>query len=87
VLRKRLSVLVGAAVMVLSMFAAAAPAFAQELGPGACDPNPGNTEASRSHLSTPPQSKPGGTVRDDDANEHDQHSALNGRGELQEQCV
>jgi hypothetical protein len=69
VLRKRLSVLVGAAVMVLSMFAASAPVFAQELGPGATDLNPGKTEASDSWHTPPPTLKPGAVRRDSTANE------------------
>ena len=68
-LGKRLAVLVAAAVMMLSMFVASAPAFAQ--GVGGCDANPGNTEATRSPLTTPPQTKPGAVARNPEANEHD----------------
>jgi hypothetical protein len=52
VLRKRLAVLVAAAVMVLSMLAVSAPAFAQ--GEGGCDLNPGQSEGSLSQSPTPP---------------------------------
>ena len=55
-LRKKLAVLVAAAVMVLSMLAAA-PVFAQ--GEGGCDPQPGQTEKSQGPGTTPPQGKPG----------------------------
>jgi hypothetical protein len=71
VLRKRVALLVAAAVLVLSMLAAAAPAFAQECSGASCEQNPGNTEASRSNHSTPPLSKPGASRRDTEANEHD----------------
>ncbi len=74
-LRKRVAVLVAAAVMVLSMLAASAPAFAQDefpgQGEGATDPNPGNTEASDSWHTPPPQNKPGAFRRDSTANEQD----------------
>jgi hypothetical protein len=81
VLRKRLVVLVAAAVMVLSMLAASAPAFAQELGPGATDPNPGKTEASDSWHSPPPMDKPGAVRRDTTANEKNPEIET-GRGKL-----
>ena len=58
-LRKRVAVLVAAAMMVLSMLAVSAPAFAQ--GEGGCDPQPGQTEKAQSSGSTPPQGKPGET--------------------------
>ena len=78
-LRKKVAVLVAAAVMVLSMLAASAPAFAQDGcveefpggGSGACEQNPGNSEASLSPHQTPPESKHGAGVRDVTANEHD----------------
>ncbi len=85
-LRKRLSVLVGAAVMVLSMFAASAPVFAQELGSGACEVKPGNTEMAPSPVNSPPVSKPGVTQRDSIANEKDLDREI-GRGELIEECA
>ena len=87
-LRKRLSVLVAAAVRVLSMLVASAPAFAQEdgcveefpgAGSGACEQNPGQSEASRSIQSTPPAGKHGAVARDPEANEHDTNT-LTGRG-------
>jgi hypothetical protein len=60
---KRVAVLVAAAVMVLSMLVVSAPAFAQDefpgQGSGATDPNPGQTEGSRSNHGTPPTQKPG----------------------------
>jgi hypothetical protein len=86
VLRKRLSVLVGAAVMVLSMFAASAPVFAQELGLGACDLKPGNTEGALSPVNPPPVEKPGVTQRDPIANDKDLDREI-GRGELIEECA
>jgi hypothetical protein len=52
VLRKRVAVLVAAAVM-LAMLAASAPVFAQ--GTGGCDTKPGQTE----RTSSPPQGHPG----------------------------
>ena len=86
-LSKRMAVLVAAAVMVLSMLAASAPVFAQELGTGACDPQPGNTEATRSPITQPPHTKPGGFIRSNEANEHDEGVAT-GRGNLaEEQCA
>jgi hypothetical protein len=81
VLRKKVAMLVAAAVMVLSMLVVSAPAFAQELGPGAADPNPGQTEASDSWHTTPPGAKPGSTVRNPTANEKNPDVST-GRGEL-----
>ena len=66
-LRKRVTVLVAAAVMVLSMLAVSAPVFAQ--GVGGCDPNPGGSEAARSRYTIPPESKPGAFERNSTANE------------------
>jgi hypothetical protein len=79
VLWKRLAVLVAAAMMMLSMFAASAPAFAQDgcveefpgAGSGACEVNPGQSEGSRSAHQTPPEEKPGAINRSVEANEHD----------------
>jgi hypothetical protein len=83
VLRKRLAVLVAAAVMVLSVLAAPA-AFAQDefprQGSGATDPNPVKTEASGAPISTPPQNKPGSFQRDPIANEKNPDTST-GRGE------
>jgi hypothetical protein len=84
VLRKRVAVLVAAAVMVLSMLAASAPAFAQ--GEGGCDPNPGGSEASSSNHNTPPGEKPGGFHRNVEANEHDPGTTT-GFGERVEECA
>ena len=89
-LRKRLSVLVGAAVMVLSMFAVSAPAFAQDCveefpgaGSGACEQNPGGSQGSNSRHQTPPEDKPGVVQRSGEANEHDPNT-LTGRGKRAE---
>jgi hypothetical protein len=88
VLIKRVSVLVAAAMMVLAMLAASAPAFAldgcvEEFpggGSGACELNPGQSEGSRSQYQTPPTDKPGAGTRHVEANEHDTNT-LTGRGE------
>jgi hypothetical protein len=85
---KRVAVLVAAAVMVLSMLAASAPAFAQDgcveefpgAGSGACEQNPGKTEDSNSGQPVPPQQKPGVIERSGEANEHDTNLET-GRGE------
>ncbi len=63
-LRKRVAVLVAAAVMVLSMLAASAPAFAQ--GVGGCDQQPGQREKARGDVSTPPQGHPGSIHSDNE---------------------
>jgi hypothetical protein len=94
VLRKRLSVLVGAAVMVLLMFAASAPVFAQDGcveefpggGSGACEVNPGQTEGARSRHVTPPENKPGSVERDVIANEKNPETET-GRGKRAESSV
>jgi hypothetical protein len=80
---------VAALLMVMGfMLATAAPAaFAQDgcveefpgAGSGACEQNPGGSEASRSNHETPPSSKPGGFHRDSTANEHDEGTQT-GRG-------
>ena len=61
----------------------AVPAFAQDefpgQGSGATDPNPGNSEASRSVQGTPPNGKLGAVQRNPEANEHDTNT-LTGRG-------
>ena len=85
---KRLAVLVAAAVIVLSMFAASAVAFAQgaiegqgfDEGVGGSDPNPGASEGSSSPLGTPPQGKAGASIRDPEANEHDPSGTGTGFG-------
>jgi hypothetical protein len=78
VLRKRVAVLVAAAVMVLSMLAAA-PVFAQ--GTGGCDPQPGQTEKARGDPSTPPQGHPG-AVHSDNL----QSEGATGFGDRVEEC-
>ena len=71
-MRKYVAALLVALGLLLVM---AVPAFAQEefpgAGSGATDPNPGQTEGSRSNHSTPPTTKPGLAHRDTEANEHD----------------
>jgi len=84
VLRKRVAVLVAAAVMVLSMLAASAPVFAQ--GTGGCDPNPGGSEGSRSNHQTPPTTKPGAFHRNTEANEHDEGVGT-GFGDRVDECA
>jgi hypothetical protein len=64
----------------------AAPAFAQELGSGACEVKPGNTEKAPSPVNSPPVEKPGLIQRDPIANEHDP-SRETGRGKLTEECA
>jgi len=77
--------LVPPAVMVLAMFAASAPGFAQ--GEGGCDQNPGMTEGSRSPITTPPQAEPGTGLRNSTANEHDPHEQGTGFGDRVEECA
>jgi hypothetical protein len=84
-LRKRLAVLVAAAVMLLSMFAVTAPAFAQ--GEGGCDPQPGESEMNRSPQLSPPQSKPGTTRRDPSGGEHDTSDVRTGFGDRVDECA
>ena len=79
-LRKRLAVLVAAAMMVLSMLAASAPVFAQ--GVGGCDPQPGQTENARSGGIEPPQGRPGGFHSD-----NPQSSGSTGFGDRVEECA
>jgi hypothetical protein len=81
VLWKRVSVLLAAAMIVLSMFAASAPAFAQG---ASCDPQPGNVEMSRDPIGAPPQEKPGTSQRTTTADEKDPSGIETGRGE---RCV
>ena len=69
-MRRRIVALLAMVVMAVAMLAAAAPVFAQERGPGACDPNPGESEGSQSHVITPPGGVVGVVVRDPTANEH-----------------
>jgi hypothetical protein len=85
-MRRRIVVLLAMVVMAVAMLAASAPAFTQELGPGACDPNPGNTEANRAPQTTPPGVAPGTSRRSNTANLHDPQGHGTGRSELQEQC-
>lgn len=83
-LRKRVVVLVAAAVMLLSMLVAAAPAFAQgegfDQGVGGSDPQPGQTEKAQSPQIDPPQGKPGVSRRDSSAAEHDQSDSRSSFG-------
>jgi hypothetical protein len=85
-MKKYVAALLVALGMLLVM---AAPALAQEVGcveefpgggSGACEQNPGTSEASRSQHQTPPTSKPGGVQRSSEANEHDTNTET-GRGE------
>jgi hypothetical protein len=85
VLRKRVAVLVAAAMMVLSMLAVSAPAFAQ--GEGGCDPQPGQTEKAQSSGSTPPQGKPGGNKRSESGSEHNPSDSRTGFGIRVDECV
>jgi hypothetical protein len=81
VLWKRVSVLVAAAVIVLSMFAA--PAFAVPEGCPGGEMQPGQSgERERSPHSAPSANKPGTTHRDQTGGEHDPTDGLTGRGEL-----
>ena len=79
-LRKRVAVLVAAAVMVLSMLVASAPVFAQ--GVGGCDPQPGQTEKAQSDYSTPPQQHPG-AIHSDNL----QSAGSTGFGDRVEECA
>jgi hypothetical protein len=80
-MKKYLAALLVAVGMLLVM---AAPAFAQEefpgQGSGATDPNPGNTEGSRSIQTVPPHQAPGSSRRSTTANEHDEGDKPTGRG-------
>jgi hypothetical protein len=58
-MRRRIVALLVMAVMAVAMLAAAAPAFAQECGGASCDPNPGQSEDSRSWHVSPSEVKPG----------------------------
>ena len=84
-LRKRVAVLVAAAVMVLSMLAASAPVFAQ--GEGGCDQQPGQTEKARAPQNSPPLGEPGATRRSQTGNEHDTSDRSTGFGERVEECA
>ena len=79
-LRKRVAVLVAAAVMVLSMLVASAPVFAQ--GEGGCDPTPGQVEKARGDVSTPPAGHPG-TIHSDNP----QSDGSTGFGERVDECA
>jgi hypothetical protein len=85
VLRKRVAVLVAAAVMVLSMLAASAPVFGQ--GVGGCDSQPGQVKKTRSPQASPPQTKPGATRCDPSGGEHDPTSGGTGFGKRVEECA
>ena len=79
-LRKRVALLVAAAVMVVSMLVASAPVFAQ--GEGGCDPQPGQTERAQGETNTPPQGHPG-AVHSDNL----QSLGSTGFGERVEECA
>jgi hypothetical protein len=85
VLWKRMAVLVTAAVMVLSMLPASAPAFAvPEECPGG-ELQPGQSgERERSPHAAPSGDKPGSLHRDSSGDVHDTSDDQTGRGEL---CV
>jgi hypothetical protein len=83
VLRKRLSVLVAAAVMVLSMFVVTAPVFAVPEGCPAGEMQPGQSgEKERSPHTAPSETKPGSATRDDSGEVHDTTDNQTGRGEI-----
>ena len=63
-MKKRIAALV---MVVGFMLATAAPTFAQ--GVGGSDPNPGQSEGSSAPIGTPPQDRPGTSIRDPIANE------------------
>jgi hypothetical protein len=80
-LRKRVAVLVAAAVMVLSMLAASAPVFAAPEGCPGGEMQPGQTESARAPFSMPSEIKPGSAIRDDSGDVHDTSDDRTGRGE------
>ena len=84
-MRRRIVVLLAMAVMMVAMLAASAPVFAQ--GEGGCDPQPGQTEKSRSWHDSPPMGKPGHLHRDPTANEHDPSGGATGFGERVDECA
>jgi hypothetical protein len=81
---------VAALLMVVGfMLAKAAPAFAQERRPGACDPNPGLSEGSASPWVTPLIGVPDVIIRHSTANEHNlpgHDDGLTGRGRSVIEC-
>jgi hypothetical protein len=85
VLRKRVAVLVAAAVMVLSMLVVSAPAFAQ--GEGGSDPQPGQTEKARAPQQSPPPGEPGVTRRAQAGSDHDTSDRATGFGERVGECA
>jgi hypothetical protein len=83
VLRKRLAVLVAAAMMVLSMFVVSAPAFAVPEGCPGGEMQPGQSgEKARAPQTVPSETKPGHTRRSPTADEHDPNDKTTGRGEM-----
>jgi hypothetical protein len=83
VLRKKVAMLVAAAVMVLSMLAASAPVFAVPEGCPAGEMQPGQTsEKARSPFTTPSEGKPGSALRSASGDEHDTSNDTTGRGEM-----
>jgi hypothetical protein len=81
VLRKRVAVLVAAAMMVLSMLAVSALVFAQECPGGELKPGQSG-ERARSPHTAPSEGKPGSLHRSASGDEHDTSDDLTGRGEL-----
>jgi hypothetical protein len=81
-LRKRVAVLVAAAVMVLSMLAASAPVFAVPEECPAGEMQPGQTESARAPQSTPSEIKPGSARRSESGDVHDTTNDATGRGEM-----
>jgi hypothetical protein len=70
--------------MAVAMLAAAAPVFAQ--GEGGCDVSPGQVEKNRAPQLNPPETKPGATRRDSEANNHDENIRT-GFGDRVEECA
>jgi hypothetical protein len=66
--------------LVMAIPALAQPEDHPGQGSGATDSNPGMSEGSRSHNSTPPAVEPGSSVRHPTANEHDTSDTGTGRG-------
>ena len=77
---RKITMLLSALVVILTMLVASAPVFAQ--GEGGCDPQPGQTEKSRSDFSTPPQQHPGAIHSD-----NPQSAGSTGFGERVEGCA
>ena len=74
--------LVAAAVMLVTMLAASAPAFAVPEGCPGGEMRPGQTEKARAPQTVPSEGKPGAARRDDSGDVHDTSDDLTGRGEM-----